>query len=75
MRIKRDYSKRNYDCNIEDWLIDVATFHPEDKVANRAMKILRTRYSKGYHFCWEMDELALNKYADEWKYICNCNVD
>ncbi len=41
-------------------LINIATFHKEDSVANRAMKILRKRYNKTYHWCYEWDGLVIN---------------
>ena len=42
-------------------LVNIATFHEEDKVANRAMRILRSRYNETYHWCPEWDYLVINE--------------
>lgn len=40
-------------------LIMVAEGHPEDSVANRAMKILRQRYSQEYFWCQDCDGMVV----------------
>lgn len=43
---------------MEHRLVEIATMHPDDKVANRAMKILRKRYDKTYIWCADCDYLV-----------------
>lgn len=42
----------------EDNLVKVATFHVEDEIANKAIKILRENFDSTYFFCTDCDGLV-----------------
>ncbi len=42
----------------ETKLVDIATFHSEDVIANKAMRILKEKYDSTYFFCNDCDGLA-----------------
>jgi hypothetical protein len=47
--------------NEEERLIYIAEQHPEDSVANEAMKQLKENYDPNYFWCWECDGLVTTK--------------
>ena len=53
-------------------LMRIATFHDSDIVADRAMKILRSRYNKTYHWCPGLDYLATTYTPTKEWWCCNC---
>jgi len=56
----------------ESELAKIATYHKVDSIANRAMKILRSRYNSTYHWCLDWDQLVICDKDHEYKF-CNCN--
>jgi hypothetical protein len=45
----------------ENKLIQIAEMHPDDKVANKAMKELRERFDPTYMWCMDCDGLVVKE--------------
>ena len=45
----------------ENELIEIAQAHPEDRVANAAMKELRERFDNSYGWCEDCDGLVVKE--------------
>lgn len=45
----------------EQQLIQIAEQHPDDDIAERAMKVLRVRYNDSYFWCIDCDGLVCKK--------------
>ena len=45
----------------ENQLIQLAEMHPDDKVANKAMKELRERFDSSYIWCGDCDGLVVKE--------------
>lgn len=53
------------DNQTEAYLVGMAENHPDDNLANRAMKILRNKFDKTYGWCNDCDGLVIKK-----RYCC-----